>query len=400
MCGLIYLRRKDGLPAAKAVIKRYNKQKGRGQEGFGYVAIKDNKVVSYKRARFWDEIQYLLTQEDAPEILFHHRFPTSTANIIECAHPIYVSNEKLSNDYYIVHNGVIRNTGVLKYEHEEQGFVYNTEINSYVETKNGNRYEEGVAWNDSESLAIETALVIDGLKNEIDTIGPAAVIGLKVDADSNVLERFFYRNYANPMTHYDDVTMTVLSSEGKGESVMGTSIHVLNESGGFTQYTDLKPPIAFEPTPKYNYHRDDDYGGHMGFGKTYALPEKNEKHPPIEIYTDQDIGMMSVKDLISGDAATSKFLEGMIESWDEIKKMSEDELWGALDITIGDLDEVEKELAEFDENIEGYPASSDDYVRREEIISRKRKATAQMNQYEHALNIIQSTKEGTSAMKF
>jgi len=42
-------------------------------------------------------------------IIAHHRYPTSTKNLINQTHPIQVSNELLEHDYLVIHNGVITN---------------------------------------------------------------------------------------------------------------------------------------------------------------------------------------------------------------------------------------------------------------------------------------------------
>lgn len=93
MCGIVYVRRHDGKPAAKSVRKRYHNQKARGTEGFGYVAVQNGRVVSVARAQTEHEIMQKLEQETADEILFHHRMPTSGPNVEEMAHPILVEHK-------------------------------------------------------------------------------------------------------------------------------------------------------------------------------------------------------------------------------------------------------------------------------------------------------------------
>lgn len=259
MCGIIYVKRKDGIPAAKAVMKRYREQKSRGQQGFGYVAIKNNQVVDYQRTAHESDIMELLSKETAEEILFHHRFPTSTPNFPEAAHPILIQNdEHLKHSWFIVHNGVITNTEELIKKHEKLGFTYKTLISSYFEVGK-KRYEGSVQWNDSEAIAIETALAMENVNKEIGTKGAAAVIGLKVDADGTVIDRIFYRNYRNPLVLHENNVMLTLTSEGKGSPVLATRV------------MRVKPDGGVEDHPKTMWSPSTGYDGFKGHGP-YATP--------------------------------------------------------------------------------------------------------------------------------
>lgn len=253
MCGLVYVKRKDGRPAYKAVLKRYRGQKTRGQDGFGYVAIKDNKVVGYHRAPTEHEIVKLLEKEDAPEIMFHHRYPTSTPNVEEAAHPILVENQLLTHQYFVLHNGVIKNTKDLREGHYKLGIPYTTEImKGFTALKTQKLYHTELAWNDSESLAIETALAMDGLKKTIDTEGAAAVMGVKTNG-LNVTDRFFFRNENHPLMYHEDKVMVTVTTLGSGTLVPATSIQRIKEGGGYERY-GVMPILA----PKgYTYTQPD-----------------------------------------------------------------------------------------------------------------------------------------------
>lgn len=232
MCGIIYVKRKDGRPAYKSVLKRYYKQKNRGSDGFGYVAIQDNKVVNYLRTPIEHEIVTALRKETAHEILFHHRFPTSVPNIEEGAHPLLVEHtdaNKLKHQYFVAHNGVIRNDEDLKEEHEKLGFKYRTEIFRKFVTFLGNEFDVESKWNDSEALAIETALALDGKKDDMAAKGAAAVIALQLEGDT-VVGRFAYRN-SNPLNYYDNDALTILSSEGGGKAIDHILVQKIAEDG-------------------------------------------------------------------------------------------------------------------------------------------------------------------------
>lgn len=236
MCGLVYVRRKDGKPANRSVRKRYFKQKHRGSSGFGYVAIKDNQVVSYKRAPNEHEIMEMMRKETAPEILFHHRFPTSTPNMEEQAHPLFVDGGGLEHQYLVAHNGVIRNPTTRKIAHEALGFKYLTELKPYLETVGKKLYHFGNAtFNDSESIAVDTALALEGKVKNIDAEGAAAVIGFTLD-DHKVVDRFFYRNKGNPLIYHDDHVMTTLTSLGSGKEVEAIWIMRLKDDGSIEEH--------------------------------------------------------------------------------------------------------------------------------------------------------------------
>ena len=106
MCGIIYAKSKKGKPVKNIVWQKYLGQKHRGDEGFGFVAIKDGIATIYK-AEKEKTIKDLIGRVDADEILFHHRYPTSTPNIVQATHPIEVHLRKAKYKYCVVHNGVI-----------------------------------------------------------------------------------------------------------------------------------------------------------------------------------------------------------------------------------------------------------------------------------------------------
>jgi predicted glutamine amidotransferase len=209
MCGIIYVRRKNFSPV-RPLIKRYHEQSGRGTEGFGFVAVKDGVVVGYERAQTFGEIEKEMEKyKDANEILFHHRYPTSTENTPEQAHPIFVSNPKLNSDYYVVHNGVLRNYQAKKEEHNKDGFVYNTEasVKKVLTFNSGSVFEveETSSYNDSEVLAIEFARWNEGLISRMDVNGSIALIAYEVDKETKKVKALhFGRNSGNPLVVWAD----------------------------------------------------------------------------------------------------------------------------------------------------------------------------------------------------
>ncbi len=290
MCGIVYVNRHDGRPAARSVKKRYTTQKSRGSEGFGYVAIKDNKVVAVERAQTEHEIMQKLENETAPEILFHHRMPTSTPNVVEAAHPIEVTHPDFLHKYYMVHNGVMYDTRTRKLEHEKEGFVYQTELKEALKSvKTGMVYHHTSfsRFNDSETLAIDTAIALE--RDEIAGIrvtGPAAVVGLQIKGDE-VVDRFFYRNNLNPLYLHTDRTMTTLTSAPTNKKLEVPNVRIMrfNAQGQMEEHPSrIWVPLA------YSYDRRV-YGGQAAIDDiakkvSTFLPPPKPREEPIIVFED------------------------------------------------------------------------------------------------------------------
>lgn len=274
MCGIIHIKRTKNKPAHLAVAEAYNKQKARGSEGFGYVAVSKDGSYSVQRAETEKEIMKLLRRETAPEILFHHRMPTSTANLDFCAHPILVSNPKLKYDYLVVHNGVISNHAKLSPGHKQEGFSYTTEheIINVVRYKGRDIAGTGhhTKYNDSESLAIEVAMYVEGLKNTMDFEGTAAIMFYQIDKTTNRVHAFWYgRNSGNPLGR--EVIKHKKGEIIKIASVGGTAI----ENGYLVKVMEGKPiaPIKVDIGQSYKAYHYAGWTGHseppapVGFGR-------------------------------------------------------------------------------------------------------------------------------------
>lgn len=243
MCGIIAGFSKKGKRISKSIMKRYEAQKHRGSQGFGYVAFyKDGNGGRISVGRSVDEkgIRTQIMNENSSMIMFHHRLPTSTPNVEEATHPIFVSHAELDFDYFVVHNGVIRNSDELRKRHEALGYVYNTVVETEVVTKytaksNGAKYyldgTKTEKFNDSESLAIEVARAIDGMSSRIDTVGTVATIAWKVNKETGKLISISYgHNSGNPMTISDNNDHFFLSSLG-GTDLPEDILYTLSTDG-------------------------------------------------------------------------------------------------------------------------------------------------------------------------
>lgn len=223
MCGIIFGRRNNTLPVAKNIFKRYIQQQHRGQEGFGYVAIENGFVKGIKRFTDEKDVKKSLLEETSNEILFHHRFPTSTPNFKDLNHPIKVSNKMLKYDYYIVHNGIIRNPETLRTRHEKMGFEYTTVYQEIKVCKTKTETKEELIeeqFNDSESLAIEIALSVEDKTEEIKAVGTIAFIAIQTNKKGKVVAIFYGRNEGNPLiVEKAGTDLVFIKSEGSGEKI-------------------------------------------------------------------------------------------------------------------------------------------------------------------------------------
>lgn len=338
MCGLVYVKRKDGRSAVKSVKKRYRKQKFRGAEGFGYVAVKDDKIVSYKRAPTEHEIMQLLDKEDAPEILFHHRFPTSTPNMKEQAHPLHIKNDVLEFEYYVAHNGVVRNPFLRKQEHDKLKIPYTTELIPLWKATSGRSYyaDTHLKFNDSEALAVDTALVLEGKVRTIESEGTAAVITLKVK-DGVVVDRIFYRNTGNPLKLDANKHMVTIASQGNGQELYATYLaHLVNYD------LTVHPDKIFTPTVyRSSYHHTPTTTYSDGTPK--YLNELDAGYSRGEDDYNFDFsGIESVQPTLLLPAKET----GLTDT--TLRAMKQDDLWEEYDKTLGVMNDLTKGIEVID----------------------------------------------------
>ena len=208
MCGIIYAKSFENKNVNRRIRKMYFRQKSRGTDGYGFLAI-NSKSFKLVRTIYEHDIMSKLKQIQAKEIIFHHRIPTSTKNSSNTNHPIVAISKNYSHNYYLVHNGIISNDESIKKEHYELGIKYST-----VE-KNGR-------FNDSECLLHDLALYLEGIKdeNEFKVAGSVAFILLQTNKLNQPVALYFGRNHYNPLKiDYDKDEFIILSSEGNGKDI-------------------------------------------------------------------------------------------------------------------------------------------------------------------------------------
>lgn len=210
------------------IINQYEDQYNRGQKGFGIIRIAKNGKVEVDRATEPQKFLLDLYMKPATMIIAHHRTPTSTENKIQQTHPMKVSNKKLKFDYYVVHNGLISNDDELKKKHEELGFEYTTKCLEYVSQYYKKDPKE--KWNDSEAIAIELALFIEGKITTIRTDNSAAFVVLQVGKKTGIAQKcFFGRNgFSSALNMSKSRGTMLISSEGKGDEVKENKLYSFN----------------------------------------------------------------------------------------------------------------------------------------------------------------------------
>lgn len=210
MCGLLYARttrnHSKSVTVNKLIRRLYFNQDDRGDEGFGLYDGEHQKLVKETTVRrilkYMDNRKHL-----SNEILFHHRFPTSTDNVKNAAHPFSTKDFFGDREYILIHNGVISNSHELANAHDKKGIVYESS-------------QPDGRFNDSEALLWDVALTIEGAQEEPRAIGTVAFIMLeKSKSDPTKNKLHYYRNIGNPLYLTDNKRFKILSSkEVKGQN--------------------------------------------------------------------------------------------------------------------------------------------------------------------------------------
>ena len=202
--------------AVPMAVELWQNQASRGTRGFGALTLLSDRHFRLFRSTGETAIlidlklHKLVHGEEPMGILFHHRFPTSTPNLVGQTHPILVSHTSFKNDYYVVHNGVISNDAEVKKIHDAMGFTYTTLLVSDKKTE----------WNDSETIAIEFVRAIEKRKHKIATFGAAALAAIAVDKKTKLAHTLYLStNGMNPLSYVYGKKSIYFASELKGTPV-------------------------------------------------------------------------------------------------------------------------------------------------------------------------------------
>lgn len=224
MCGIIGVLKKQSTgkkstQVAEAIHEIFEDQAGRGTLGFGIAKIGNDKTITTKRST--QLISALLNLRfdciGAKGILMHHRQPTSSPNKISQTHPIFIKNPLLNHNYLVVHNGVLHNEKERKEEHEKLGFAYTTQLKEK---------EKGFPndFNDSESIAIDFVMAIEGLEKTIKSRGSAALVAIQMDKTTSKAIKIHLWRGTNPLNFLETEEAFFFSSMGPGEPLLSETL--------------------------------------------------------------------------------------------------------------------------------------------------------------------------------
>ena len=240
MCGIISIKNlKDSHPVNELVKICYQNQKGRGQQGFGFVGLSKERVDIYRAVDEKEIVKYL-NQYEYDEIIFHHRMPTSTRNTLKSAHPFIT--EVADKRYYFIHNGHIQNAEKLRERHAERGIAYSS------------MDEDG--FNDSEALAWDFCLWLNNQQEKVEAEGSVAFVCLEVNKKTSRAERlYFYRNGGAQLKMYKDKSLFLLASEGNYPPIKKDRLYFWDyEKRQIKRSRSLNIQIfSHFPTDKYDY---------------------------------------------------------------------------------------------------------------------------------------------------
>lgn len=254
-------------PVNKTIKKRYKDQRNRGTEGFGFYIPETNRLVlNTKESR----IISLLKRDEAKEILFHHRFPTSTDNVRNACHP-FSTKAVFENQYVGVHNGVIYNDDEVKKDHDELGIQY------------ASMQPDGKKFNDSEALIYDLARYFEGQVDKLTARGNIAFIVVKRNPDGKAVNLLFGRNSGNPLVMKRTKNSLTVSSEGEGDTVEPNMLYCYDY-----ETKSLTKEALTIPLGGYNYTGYG--GGYQSEGKKttgrWESYPKAKSHTAGKVYED------------------------------------------------------------------------------------------------------------------
>lgn len=254
MCGIVYKHNFNGEPVNNDILQQFDEQRSRGTQGFG---LFDGKHI--KRSANEDSILKWLVKYDAPMIMFHHRFPTSTINVKRAAHPMSTGKHFGKTQYILVHNGVIHNASELYKKHALLDITYSTEL------------EDG-SFNDSESLLWDMALVLEGQQDEPTVQGRMAFIIMK-KVNGKLTTMHFGRNGGSPLNIFRTKDSLALSSEGHGTSIAVDKLYEWEYATNLLSVSDMTFPsysyVSERYIPKTNIPMSTPSVYNSNWGKPY-----------------------------------------------------------------------------------------------------------------------------------
>lgn len=392
MCGIILVKRPKGEPAHKVVAKRYKHQDHRGKQGFGYIAINNGYVKNVVRNEDEKGILEMLKTEKSNEIMFHHRLPTSTPNYEGATHPIVVEHDIFKFNYYVIHNGKIKNADFLKLGHDKLGVTYTTQYTETVQRKRTVEFTTGdvtnyvsteselTKFNDSEAFAVDLARYLEGHVKSITSSGTISFVCLKTNKKGKVLSTYYGHNDGNPLvveTNKSNKSLSnifILKSLGPGTSVPVNTLNCIDYDTGDLVQDNVEIGIhnVIKPTPYQQTRkqiesvRDRNLRNATSYREMEDFQLENSADIASQLFGDSpvdevdddelarqyDMGRMAkLEDDILG-------LEADIEWYQNERKNLEISLATSEDVT--DMSSIQMEIDNMDDDIRGFMASIKD----------------------------------------
>lgn len=232
----------------------------------------------------------------------HHRFPTSTANVRNACHP-FSTKDFFENNYVAVHNGVVHNTLELRELHEKLGI-------EYVSKQDSGRF------NDSEALAYDLALYLEGFTTKLTARGSIAFIIIKRDSAGKPLMMFFGRNSNSPLKMKKTKHSLTLSSEGEGDVVEVDKLYSYSYDTGELVKRSLIIPGGWKPQTNPHYTRPTGV-------PTSTTPSTNGSTPLSTPTSAERIAIMDAieKSSIRNGWDAKEEMKKIEERWDDIAGM-------------------------------------------------------------------------------
>lgn len=271
MCGILASNKVD------IIVRKLEEQSSRGLKGSGY-ALEGTQPITFKSKGIFNAFANFITDwtVNKPKYgMFHHRFPTSTADTNETAHPFTHPSDPL---FFGIHNGVISN----------KNEVIPKEI----------RDTDWFVDNDSQAIIYELIEAIKSGSKWINrlSVGYAAVMLM----DYNTNKFYYYRDEKAKLNMYlsPDGNEWLLSSEAlegqlaNSDEVKPNIIYelLLSDDGKLNGWKEVCEVRYTPPAPKvttypksydfgYSHWDDQDYEYDY---KTYTYKKKKITNVPSQ----------------------------------------------------------------------------------------------------------------------
>lgn len=336
MCGIVYAKSLKNHPVNAHIIDQFMSQRSRGTQGFGLFDAEYGNMV--KNPEEGGIISWL-KKYPSKEILFHHRWPTSTDNVKNACHP-FSTKDFFKTCYILVHNGWLTNADELKIEHEKLGIKYSSE-------------QPDGKFNDSEALLWEFALYMEGKKDKIDTTGPVAFICIALDEKGG--DKLHYGRNTNPLHMYKNNKKILLSSEGKGSMIPADKLHTYDYKSGLI----VTKKLVLAESYNYVYNNNSSV---ERVGRTYrhdsvsSFTPGSYAHDSYDDYQDEDeienFSLTAVElEMLEADNAlydmsSKEFKEEIADMYSDYLDLADGVYHEVFNMLSMDIDRAEREIKE------------------------------------------------------